>query len=70
MCRVNFHGYEISCLIYSSFDSVAHFFFLSFKPKKIIAEKKIFLSVRTIEDGVLYHWIHFYGSPIEAKKTV
>ena len=39
----------------------------SFKPKKIIAEKKIFLSVRTIEDGVLYHWIHFYGSPIEAR---
>ena len=28
MCRVNFHGYEISCLIYSSFDSVGHFFFL------------------------------------------
>ena len=39
----------------------------SFRPKKIIAENKIFFSIIWINNGVLYHWIHFYGPPIEAK---
>merc|ERR1712062_18482 len=37
-----------------------------YNPIKITAENKIFFSVIRIEDGMLYHWIHFYGSPIEA----
>ena len=39
----------------------------AYRPKKITAENKIFFSVIRIKDGMLYHWIHFYGSPIEAK---
>jgi len=38
-----------------------------YNPKKITVENKIFFSNLRIQDGVLYHWIHFYGSPIEAK---
>ena len=39
-----------------------------YSPKKITAENKIFFSVIQIKDGLLYHWVHFCGSPIEAKK--
>ena len=38
-----------------------------FLPKKIVAENKIFFSTIKRMGGVVYHWIHFYGSPIEAK---
>ena len=41
--------------------------FSYFYPRKIIAENKIFFSVIVIKDGLFYHWIYFYGSPIEAK---
>ena len=34
---------------------------------KIILENKIFFSTMKLKDGVIHHWIHFYGSPIEAK---
>ena len=39
----------------------------SFKPCQITVKNKIFFSVIKIQNGVLYHWVHFYGSPIEAK---
>ena len=38
-----------------------------YRPIKITAENKIFFSTIKIKDGGLYQWIHFYGSPIEAK---
>ena len=38
-----------------------------YNPKKITVKNKIFFSTIKIQDGVFYHWIHFYGSPIEAK---
>ena len=39
----------------------------SFKPDQITVKNKIFFVIVKIHNGVLYHWVHFYGSPIEAK---
>ena len=38
-----------------------------FSPKKIIVGNKIFFSSIKLNDSVSYHWIHFYGSQVEAK---
>ena len=38
-----------------------------FAPETIEVKNKIFFGVGKMQDGVFYHWIHFYGSPQEAK---
>ena len=38
-----------------------------YDPRKITVKNKIFFSVIRVKSGVLYHWIHIYGSTIEAK---
>ena len=38
-----------------------------YKPYKITAKNRIFFTVTKFEDDQHYCWIHFYGSPIEAK---
>ena len=38
-----------------------------YKQSKINVENKIFFSTLTQKDDVFHHWIHFYGSPIEAR---
>ena len=37
-------------------------------PVKITCDSNIFLSTCHENKGTLYHWIHFLGSPLEAKK--
>ena len=37
-------------------------------PVKITCDSNIFLSTCQENKGTLYHWIHFLGSPLEAKK--
>jgi len=39
----------------------------NFAPRSIEVKNKIFFGVGKMQDGVFYHWIHFYGSPKEAK---
>ena len=63
-CIVDLSGvYNTFVFNYDRKISVGHY-----RPRKIIAENKVFFSVIRFKEDLLYHWIQFYGSSIEAKK--
>eukprot|EP00093_Oithona_nana_P004863 04863.XXX_207360_207917_1 [CDS] Oithona nana genome sequencing. len=44
------------------------FYFISFRtPERVEIENKTFFIIAKVIDGAFYHWIHFVGSPQEAK---
>ena len=62
-CIVDLSGvYNTFVFYYDRKISVGHY-----RPRKIIAENKVFFSVIRFKEDLLYHWIQFYGSSIEAK---
>ena len=64
---VNASRKNISGCLMAPIGSQTHYILF---PVKLEMEGRVFFSIAELKDGIFYHWIHFVGSPNEARNYV